>query len=582
MKSLKYSEILAANRELNAKMCGEMYQIAILSNIIVSPLEEILEFGLRRRGINAEVLIGEYDNIVQDSTRFSAVKAVVIFWEASNFIDGFHSYIESYDDESIDRISDRVIQEIRLVLDNLEHVPLVLINSFSSLLFSFDDLRDGPLKKLCRKLNGVLTKHARPNRLIVDLNSVLARVGLDRASDFRQFQSSKALYTIDFFKHYVETVEPAFRAATGHVKKVIVLDCDNTLWGGILGEDGEDGIQIDDTTLKGKVFREVQHTLKGLQKKGVLLSICSKNNPVDVENVLATHPDMVLRSEDFVAKKVNWANKALNIQELALELNLGPDSFVFIDDSSFELGLIEKELPGVTCAQVPKTLSEYPNMVRKLSRQFFSLSRTDEDTQKTEQYKQEFQRKNQAKLFDTVEDYLASLDLRLHAIWGNNISVARASQMTQKTNQFNLTTRRYTEGDISSMLANPTYILSMFSLKDCYGDYGITGLIVIEKEQPSIARIDSFLMSCRVIGRNVEFAFFDWLVKKLGQKGIKTMKAEYTATKKNGQVYDFFESLGFHVIGSNETGKMYSIPLEDYRPRNIPYINIIEKDAGHE
>ncbi len=580
MKSLKYSEILRRNHELGTVLSGEKYRIALLSNIVVNPLKEVLEFALREQGIPAEVIVGDYDNIVQDSSRFSEAKAVIIFWEACNLTQGLHAIIMSQSEDAISSLAERVENEMDLVLKNLQHIPLVLINSFSSLLFSADELRDGPLKQLCGRLNAALRKRVAPNQLIVDLDSVLANVGLAAAADFRQFQSSKALYSIEFLKTYAGAVEPAFLAATGRVRKVLVLDCDNTLWAGILGEDGASGIQMSESSLKGRVFREIQQILTGFRRQGILLALCSKNNPEDVEHVLTSHPDMILKMEDLVAMKVNWQNKATNLQSLAAELNLGLDSFVFVDDSSFEIGLIEKELPQVKCVCVPEVLSEYPFVIRELARDFFSLSRTAEDMQKTEQYLHEQQRRKQAAKFESIDDYLGSLGLKLHVSWGKDVPVARAAQMTQKTNQFNLTTRRYTEGDIRRMLDDPNYRVAVFSVVDRYGDYGVSGMAIIEKERngEKAARVDALLMSCRVIGRNVEYAFFDQLVNELRQAGIESLSAEYIATPKNGQVAQFYDGMGFDVTVSNETQRVYLIRLDTYRPRDIGYIELMERE----
>lgn len=573
---MKLTEILKRNRELGSSLTGDKYKIALVSNITISQLKEILEFSLRAEGIKAEVAVGDYDAIVQDSGRFSGSDAVLFFWELGNLVDGLHCRAPLLAKEELCALAERVEGEIDLVLRSLQHTPLVLINRFSSALFDTDPLRDGPLKQLCKRLNGALESKVGSNQIVVDIDAILAKVGLGAAVDFRQFQSSKALYSIDFFKAYAEAVKRAFLAAAGRSKKVLVLDCDNTLWAGILGEDGETGIQMGEATPKGTVFREVQTILRCFRKDGVLLAICSKNNAADVDKVMASHPDMVLREEDLAAKKINWQDKATNLRELATELNLGLDSFVFVDDSSFELGLIQKELPEVECVQVPQNLSEYPAMMSGLKLVFFGLSRTSEDDRKTEMYRQEQRRKDQAIRFDSIEEYLASLDLRLKILWGRDIPVSRAAQLTQKTNQFNLTTRRYTEAEIQRMLFDPDYTLAVFSVADRYGDYGVTGLTIIRSDggAPSSALIDSYLMSCRVIGRNVEYAFFDEIVQSLRHRDITKLRAEYLATPKNSQVARFYDDLGFEQISVVENRREYLISLSDYEPREIRYIAI--------
>ena len=348
------------------------------------------------------------------------------------------------------------------------------------------------------------------NQIIVHLDNVLAKVGHDASVDFRQFQSSKALYTIGFFKSYAEAVMPAFMAATGRVKKLLVLDCDNTLWGGIIGEDGYNGFELSDLTMRGMAFREVQTILKGFLRDGLLLALCSKNNLTDIDQVLNDHPEMILRNDDLVAKKINWHDKVANLRELASELNLGLDSFVFVDDSSFEVGYVQKELPEVMCIQVPLNISEYSSVIRKLRREFFSLARTSEDDNKTKMYQQEHLRKQQSSQFNSIDEYLTSLGLKIKVFWDSLIPVSRAAQLTQKTNQFNLTTKRYTEADIHCMLSDSSYWIATFSVEDRYGDYGVTGMTIIQRDKvvPNQCVIDSLLMSCRVIGRNIELRVF--------------------------------------------------------------------------
>lgn len=576
---MKYTEILQCNRKLGASLVGEEYSIALLSNITVNQLKDILELTLREYKIKAEVIVGDYDNIIQDSSRFQDVKAIVIFWEAANFVDFFHCRVDLFTDDELMALSQRIEGEMDLIINNFRNTPLVIINRFSSLLFNSNELRDDSLKQFCKRLNMSLEKKATSNLLIVDMDAVLVQIGLDSSVDFRQFQSTKALYSIGFFSAYAKALAPAFRSATGRSKKLLILDCDNTLWGGILGEDGELGLKMGDDTVKGKCFREIQYILQGFRLQGVLLALCSKNNPDDIDKLFATHPDMILKDEDFVAKKVNWLDKLSNLRQLAIELNLGLDSFVFVDDSSFEIGLIQKELPQVKCVQVPQNLSEYPSVMRALRREFFALSNTEEDKSKTEMYRQEKLRKDQAAQFSSIEDYLTSLELTITVVWNEEIPLARAAQLTQKTNQFNLTTHRYTEADILRMLADPCYTIAVFSVTDKYGDYGVVGISIIriQQDQANRAKIDTLLMSCRVIGRNIEFAFFNLVVQRLHELNITDIDAEYLSTPKNSQVDSFYDRLGFSQIHGNELHKTYHCNIINWKPININYIKIKSK-----
>ncbi len=574
---MKFTEIIKRNRELGAQLTGAVYKIAFISNITIAQLKDVLELNLREKGVNAVVSVGDYDAIVQDSVRFSEFKAVLVFWEAGNFIDGFQNKSYAMPSDEIDALAERVEGEIGLMLHNLKSTPLVLINRFTSEIFGADALREGALPNLCKRLNATLASKVASNQIIVDLDNVLAKVGHDASVDFRQFQSSKALYTIGFFKSYAEAVMPAFMAATGRVKKLLVLDCDNTLWGGIIGEDGYNGIELSDTTMRGMAFREVQTILKGFLRDGLLLALCSKNNLTDIDQVLNDHPEMILRNVDLVAKKINWHDKVANLRELASELNLGLDSFVFVDDSPFEVGYVQKELPEVMCIQVPLNISEYSSVIRKLRREFFSLARTAEDDNKTKMYQQEHLRKEQSSQFNSIDEYLTSLGLKIKVFWDSLIPVSRAAQLTQKTNQFNLTTKRYTEADIHCMLSDSSYRIATFSVEDRYGDYGVTGMIIIQRDKvfPSQCVIDSLLMSCRVIGRNIEFRFFEEVVKVLQSCGVEKILAAYQATPKNGQVAQLYDDFGFDLASEIDGSRNYEIKLGDFKAKTIKYIELI-------
>ena len=575
MKSLKYSEILAGNRELGRYAVGRPYRIALLSNIVINQLGEILEYMLRRQGINADVIYGSFDNIVQDTIQLKDVDAAVVFWEVANLVEDFSSKSAAMGEDQLDLLVERVEREMEMAIRNLQDIPLVLFNRFSALLFEHDDLRDGVLQRLSNRLNAFLDRIVYHHQIIVKTDWVIAKVGLAVAADFRQFQSTKALYSIEFLKTYADYVVPAFLAVTGKQRKILVLDCDNTLWGGVLGEDGDSQIQMNSSTRCGRIFREVQQILQGFHKRGILLALCSKNNAVDVNRILTLHPDMVLRDSDFVNKKINWQDKASNLRQMSEELNVGLDSFVFVDDSSFEIGLVQDELPQVKSIRVPETLSDYPSALRRMVRDFFVFSYTSEDLHKTEMYRQEQVRVETKARFESLDDYLISLGLVVRVAWNEAISVERVSQLTLKTNQFNLTTRRYAEADIARMLSDEHFIVTSFAVSDRYGDYGTTGLAIIKLMPDGVsACIDTILMSCRVIGRKVELAFFDFLVVKLQAMGFEKLYAEYFKTQKNDQVSLYYDTLSFYKIQECSDMKSYVLNLDDYRRSGINYIEV--------
>ena len=331
-------------------------------------------------------------------------------------------------------------------------------------------------------------------------------------------------------------------------KKCLVLDLDNTLWGGILGEDGAEGIKIGGD-YPGNAFLCFQEALLELAKSGVILTVCSKNNEQDVLEVWEKHPHNILKKEHFSAYRIDWKDKATNIKELADELNLGLDSFVFVDDNPAERELVKQMLPEVAVPDFPSQPYELPLFVQSLAEDFFRVyAITDEDLKKTEQYKANAARTESQKQFVDFEAFLKSLDIRLTIESANELNIQRIAQMTQKTNQFNLTTKRYIDADIKSMLADRWKVYCV-SVADRFGDSGITGCMMINGNE-----IDSFLMSCRVLGKGIEVAFIKSVLQLLKVEGMETIKARFIPTDKNTQIKDFYERCGFTCVLEDVTG----------------------------
>lgn len=578
MSELKYAELLQLNRDLGRQLGGSTHRIRMLSNVVVNALKENLEFVLRKRRLNAEVEFGDYDNIVQGSAEAGDARAVVVMMEAATLIPHLQTRAPLLGSDEIDAVIARVKAEIDLVLVNLENAPIVVWNSFSPLLFAGSALRLGALDKVCTSLNAHLRAAAPRNVVIVALDRVIAETGSAQAFDSRYFYSSRAPYSQAFMLRYAAHIAPALLAAAGLVKKVLVFDCDNTLWNGILGEDGESGIRMSDETRDGAPFAEVQRMALDLRRRGVLLALCSKNNPEEVGHVLTAHPDMLLRDADIAIRKINWNDKVANLRAIAAELNLGLDSLVFVDDSEFELDFVREQLPAVELIPVPSDKHRYPDVLRKAQDLFFALGVTGEDAARTAMYREEAVRKEVGAKFATLDDYLNSLELALTVYVDDVALVPRIAQMTQKTNQFNLTTRRYTETEIRAVLDDGQHSVIAFRVKDKFGDYGVTGLaIVAPGSVPAAARIDTFLMSCRVLGRGVEKAFFDHLVALLGKRGFQTIEAGYEKTPKNSQVANFYDTLGFTRAAADEARVAYTLNVGAYRASATNHVKIEEQ-----
>ena len=355
-------------------------------------------------------------------------------------------------------------------------------------------------------------------------------------------------------------------------KKAIIFDCDNTLWNGIVGEDQADGLFMTSSTVKGVVFEEVQWIANELARKGIIIGLNSKNNPDDVEEILKL-PIMSIGNNEISIKKINWNDKVSNLKQIASELNIGLDSIVFVDDSDFEINLVKKYLPQVETIQVPIEKYLYPSEFRKKIGLFFNFNITSEDLNRGKMYAQESERKDKLSTYENIEEYISSLGLEIKIFIDDIRHVARVAQLTQKTNQFNLTTKRYTETEVTQFMKDENFKVFAFEVKDKYGDFGLTGQAFIEIRGKE-AIIDTFLMSCRVLGRNIEFKFIEEVLYNLRKNGITRVKASYLPTLKNEQVKELFEKMGFTLVEIKDSIKEYKLELVEHKPKLFEYIKV--------
>lgn len=341
-------------------------------------------------------------------------------------------------------------------------------------------------------------------------------------------------------------------------RKCLVLDLDNTLWGGILGEDGVEGIKIGGG-YPGNVYQMFQEIILEMKKMGVLLVVCSKNNEYEVWDAFEKNSNIVLNRNDFAAWRINWIDKATNIRQLQKDLNIGFDSMVFIDDNPVERDLVKQQLPDVIVPDFPSQPYELISFAKSLIDNYFKVySVTKEDLEKTKQYKENALREQVKASYSDLGDYIRSLEIKIRIEEMDDISVQRVSQMTQKTNQFNLTTKRYSESEVRMKKGEGWHIYTL-SVSDKYGDYGMTGCMMIKGNE-----IDEFLLSCRILGKEIETAFAKSVLKILKGNGVRLVKATFVPTLKNAQVENFYDKLGFSVDRKGEDGvKEYVCDLKD-------------------
>ncbi len=409
---------------------------------------------------------------------------------------------------------------------------------------------------------------------LLDAFQVCLRVGWRTSYDPKFYYLARIPWAGDFIPALSDEIARFSLAAMGRCKKCLVCDLDNTLWGGILGEDGVSGIKVGAGDPVSEIFRDFQFRLKALKQRGIILAACSKNNLDDVIEVFTSRPEMPLRLEDFAAYRINWEPKHQNLIEIAEELNIGLDSIVFIDDNPVEVGLVAEMLPEVTSLLLPESKETIPGFLDRLPL-FEKLFVIEADRNKTRQYHENRERVRLENSTSNLEDYLTSLNTQVLLRRVKHDDLERVHQLFSKTNQFNLTTKRYTLDEISEFFDKSEYEFFCFSVKDRFGDLGIVGLLLLDSEDDQI-EIDSFVLSCRAMGRSVETAVLNWLKGYcFDTKKISRITAACIPTKKNIPVQQLYQTQGFEVAASETERTTFYLDADAARTMPCTWINLI-------
>lgn len=451
------------------------------------------------------------------------------------------------------------------------------VGAMPLLIFTLECLYDASVVSSDRRLSEAIDEfnklawtiaREKSNVHVIDFSAFLKQYAASEWVDWKFYHLSQMVLNPRLSGAFGKWFAEQERALALKRKKCLVLDLDNTLWGGVLGEDGISGIQVDGD-YPGKAYHLWQEGLKELKNDGVILAICSKNNLSDVEELIKVR-EMPLKLEDFACVRINWNDKASNLRAIAEDLNIGLDSFVFVDDNPTERELIRQQLPMVAVPEWPTQPYELPTFYQQLVREYFAVyTLTEEDKKKTEQYRQNASRAQAQAQFTNMEDFLRSLEMELTLREATDVTIPRIAQMTQKTNQFNLTTKRYTEDDIRGLLADGARIWTL-AVRDKFGDNGITGLMIVSKD----GELDTLLMSCRVLGKGIEEAFVKTV---MGQMNTPLMRAKYIPTEKNSQVAEFYDGIGFALVDTKEDGtKEYEAKMENLSLEIKDYYKIVQ------
>ena len=516
-------------------------KLEYVSSITFSPIAKEIK---KKTNLEIEIVANDIFQHIQRLSRSdltNSTDVLIVHLTKDMFLEGWSNGGEKTSGDHVITLLDQFLQKNGLIWVIINTIDTEANNE----LVGLDKARlIAYLHEINFRLASLVLKHKQLR--IVDATSCLARIGINNSISVKNELVMRLPYRAEAIdklsNEYVQILEQIYFPR----KKVIVVDADNTLWGGILGEDGLTGIKIDPSDYPGSAYWLFQEQLKKAKNSGLILAMVSKNNDEDIAEAF-NHLNMPLRLDDFTIRRVNWQDKASNIQNISTQLNLGLDSFIFIDDNIFEIEQVRHAIPGIECYQF-----EYDNPEKGVSLldnipYLSSWEISAEDAKKTELYAQEVMRNETKVNSGSLEEYLKSLQLKLEYGINRQQQILRIAQLTNKTNQFNLTTRRYSESDIQSLMDN--HRVYDFRVVDRYGDMGIVGVCIVKE-----GNIDSFLMSCRALGREVESTMLKIVCEN---EMPNVLTAEYIRTNKNQMVSHFYEMNGFIMVSQNDDYKYY-------------------------
>lgn len=570
-------------RVLKEREGGAPLRIAVLGGSTTSDIVKVLELFLRDRGIIPSFYESEYAQYRIDAVfgnpELSEFKPEIVFIHTtSRNIE--EKPVVGEDASSVSEKLERDYQRFEemwnalyerfgcVIIQNNFELPSerLLGNREAGCAFGRVDF----ITRLNVKLYDYAREHA--GFYIHDINYLSAAYGLERWHELRHWHLYKYAMSVSAIPEFSYSLSNIICSIMGRNKKVLALDLDNTLWGGVIGDDGQAGIEIGSETAEGQSYLKLQKFIKAHKELGVLLTVCSKNDP---ENALEglNHPDGVLNPADFALIKANWNEKSLNLEETASELNLLPESFLFLDDNPMERDIVRAQAPEVSVLD----FSNPEDCIRALDRcGFFEMtSLSADDAKRGEMYAANAQRAAAEKKFASYEEFLESLEMR--AVIGDfdPVHIPRITQLTNKSNQFNLTTKRYTQSEMEAAAASAERIRLCGRLSDKFGDNGIVSVVIGEKRGKAL-HIELWLMSCRVLKRGMEYAMLNRLVEEAGKAGITEIFGYYYPTKKNAMVKELFGDFGFTKLSETENETVWRLDVSGCEPKTV-YMEITEE-----
>ena len=543
-------------------------KIAVLGSYSIQHFCMMLDAFLLGMGINAGIYEGEYDGIKSDvlagdSDFYKFEPDMVLLLMDHRDIQGFPVCLE--EEEAIDRKLKDTMGGFRILWDRIrEKLPGCQIFQTNIVLPTerpLGNLEGGTNyshTEFLRRINHELAVSRPDSVSIVDMEYIASYIGKKLWFDHASYFMSKSGYSADALPMVCAAFARLIAASKGKVYKCLVLDLDNTIWDGVVGDDGYDGINLDPHDAVGEAYRYFQRYLLGLRERGVILAVCSKNDEQTAKEPFEKNPDMILKLSDIACFVANWDDKANNIKRIASSLNIGTDSLVFADDNPAEREIVRQYLPEVLVIDLPEDPSYYARAVDE-SNAFSWIELTKEDIDRTGTYAANTMREELMESFVDYDEYLKALDMQAEVGEPEGSRMKRFAQLINKSNQFNLRTIRYSEEELLSMKEDPDTKLIYVDLKDKFSEYGLISCVIL-KITGEECFIDTWLMSCRVLKRGVELLAYDAVYEAAKAWGCTRIRGEYIPTKKNGMVKDFYPGLGFKDCGDGT----YLAELADY------------------
>jgi FkbH-like protein len=574
--TLEYSELARAGRKADLHGLPKL-RVALLSDAATQLLVPVLRELFRRAGFAAEIYEGpfaaiELEVLNPSSDLYHYQPDIVVLLNSTQalrpvfFGAGAGSDLVGDVEARIVRVWDAIRGRTAALIIQSNYVM-----PYERLFGNYDRKQTGSWYDSVSEINRriVLAARERNNVLVNDVDAIASWYGRRSWFDERFWDLAKSFCAVEHLPAVAQNITDISLAARGRAVKCIVVDLDNTLWGGVVGDDGVHGIQLSSHG-DGEAFHRFQSFLLGLKKRGILLCVCSKNEHAAAIGPFEEHPEMVLRKEDITIFVANWENKAENIKRIRDSLEIGYDSMVFLDDNPFERNSVRGILPHVIVPELPEDPADYVKVLSELNL-FETTSVSSEDSVRADLYRAEFERRSAAGTFSDFGEYLASLDMRIDVARFEQSRLGRISQLLQRSNQFNLTTHRYNERECEAMMQDASCIPLYGCLRDRFGDHGLISVIVARPDPvEKVLDITDWLMSCRVLARGVEEYLMNYVVQEAAHLNLDLVAGMYIPTAKNAMVKEFFAKFGFEKAGETLDGSTrWRVRVAEYQYRKI-------------